>query len=144
MTPGRPPYGNVPTTLANFDVSALAPVLPVLTQLSVDDTMALLSLAPMINATWVKTVLPYFKGANVTGLGEFAKPLLPLVQSVSVKSPSGPGGRRPAPPCLCPRAPPAYTFCAFAPAAAAAAAAAPALASPTSSPHPLPCLTTRP
>ena len=70
--------------------------------------------------------------------------LLPLVQSVSVKSPSGPGGRRPAPPCLCPRAPPAYTFCAFAPAAAAAAAAAPALASPTSSPHPLPCLTTRP
>jgi len=29
-------------------------------------------------------VLPYLKGLNVTGLGKFMEPLMPIVQSVSV------------------------------------------------------------
>lgn len=125
ITPGRPPYGAVPESLADFDLTALAPALPVMPEVSIDDTMALVGLAPLvsnmlvtkyvlclnvravtsteprmhhvlthrpgpapntkqqqINVTWVTKVLPYLKGLDSTGLGEYAKPLMPTIQSV--------------------------------------------------------------
>ncbi|GBF90179.1 hypothetical protein Rsub_03312 [Raphidocelis subcapitata] len=79
---GAAPYGNVPTGLANLDITALAPAMSVMPVLTLDSTMKFLELLPLINVTWVMEVLPYLKGLNTTGLGEYAKPLVPLLSEV--------------------------------------------------------------
>lgn len=83
----EPVNSAVPASISNFDISGLAPLLPLLDPKLVDPALLaeLINLLPIMNVTWAKGLLPYLDSVDPDKMGQLVKDAMPALEKADPK-----------------------------------------------------------